>query len=144
MSGGQGKACPVANKLIPVTANSHVLTTEVATTREGHMCGLAFRHDLPADRGMLFVYERDLILSFWMKNTFIPLSIAFLDSDGRILEIHSMDPLDPARRYTSKFPARYALEVNQGWFVNNDIEVGSEIEFDLRNDQEIFRFDLQQ
>ena len=141
-SGSQVEACPVANKLIKVTAKSHVLTAEVATNREGHVCGLAFRRDLPADHGMLFVYERDLILSFWMKNTFVPLSIAFLDSDGGILEIQKMDPRNPARRYTSKSPARYALEVNQGWFADHDIAVGSRIEFDLYNDQEIYRFNL--
>jgi len=139
----RGEVCPVTNKFIQVKANRHKLTTEVAISRDGHMCGLAFRRDLAADHGMLFVYARDLIISFWMKNTNIPLSIAFLDAEGRTLEIHNMDPNYPTRRYVSKSPARYALEVNQGWFDKNGIEVGSKFEFDLQTDKEIFRFDLQ-
>ena len=128
-----GQACPVANKFIQITANGHTLATEVAATRTSRRCGLAFRHSLPADHGMLFAYPQDQIVAFWMKNTRIPLSIAFLDGDGRILETHDMDPSDPARRYTSKVPARYALEVNQGWFYDKKVKVGDRIEFDLQN-----------
>ncbi|NNJ97802.1 MAG: DUF192 domain-containing protein [Gammaproteobacteria bacterium] len=123
-------ACPIINKIIPITANEHVLTAEIAANRVSHQCGLAFRTDLPDDHGMLFVYARDRIVSFWMKDTSIPLSIAFLDRDGRILEIHDMYPLDSTRYYFSKSPVRYALEVNQGWFSDNGIEVGDRLEFD--------------
>jgi len=140
---GQGQACPVLNKYIRVTANGHALTTEVATNLDGHMCGLAFRQDLPADNGMLFVYAYNQIIGFWMKDTQIHLSIAFLDADGKVLEIHDMDPRDPTRRYISKEPARYALEVNQGWFSRNGIEVGKIIEFDLQSDPDVFRYSLQ-
>jgi uncharacterized membrane protein (UPF0127 family) len=138
-----GQACPVANKFIRITANGHALTTEVATNLDGHMCGLAFRQDLPADHGMLFAYAQNQIIGFWMKDTYIHLSIAFLDADGKVLEIHDMDPRDPARRYISKVPARYALEVNQGWFYRNGIEVGKKIKFDLQADPDIFRYSLQ-
>jgi hypothetical protein len=124
-------------------ANGHTLTAEVAADRAGHMCGLAFRNGLPADRGMLFAYAQEQIIGFWMKNTFIHLTIAFLDGDGRILEIHDMDPRDPGRRYISRLPARYALEVNQGWFADNGIEVGDRIEFDLPASSEIFRYFVQ-
>ncbi len=123
-------ACPVANNTIRITANKHVLTAEIAADRASHLCGLAFRHDLPSDYGMLFVYARDQIVGFWMKDTFIPLSIAFLDRDGRILEIHDMDPMDSTRRYTSRSPVRFALEVNRGWFTDKDIGVGDRLEFD--------------
>ena len=133
------QACPVANKSIQITANGHTLTTEVAATRTSRRCGLAFRHELPADHGMLFAYAQDQIVAFWMKNTFIPLSIAFLDGDSKIFEIHDMDPHDPARRYTSKVPARYALEVNQGWFYDNGINVGDLVEFDLQSGRELFK-----
>ena len=139
----QGQACPVANKYIRITANGHALTTEVATNRAGHMCGLAFRQDLPADHGMLFVYAQNQTLGFWMKDTHIHLSIAFLDADGKVLEIHDMDPRDPARRYISKLPARYALEVNRGWFSKNGIKVGKKINFDLKTDTDIFRYSQQ-
>ncbi len=140
---GQGLACPVANKHIRITVNGNALTTEVATNHAGHMCGLAFRQDLPADHGMLFVYAQSQIIGFWMKDTYVHLSIAFLDADGRVLEIHDMDPRDPARQYISKLPARYALEVNRGWFGRNGIEVGKRINLDLENDTEIFRYSQQ-
>lgn len=137
-SSSQGQACPVANRFIHITTNGHALTAEVAANRAGHMCGLAFRHDLPTNHGMLFAYAQDQIIGFWMKDTFIHLSIAFLDADGKIIEIHVMDPLDPARRYISKSPARYALEVNQGWFVDHGIKLGDRVEFDLKSGPNIF------
>lgn len=137
----QLQACPVENKTIQLTANGHVLTTEVATNLAGHMCGLAFRRELPADHGMLFAYAEDQILGFWMKDTYIRLTIAFLDSDGRILEIHNMAPLDTTLRYISKSPGRYALEVNQGWFSDKNIKVGDRLEFDLQ-DPNIFRYSI--
>ena len=73
-------ACPVENQTIQITANGRQLTTEVATSHAGHMCGLAFRRELPANQGMLFAYAREQILGFWMKDTYVPLSIAFIDS----------------------------------------------------------------
>ena len=133
-------ACPVENKAIPVTINERELTTEIASSRESHMCGLAHRQKLAADRGMLFVYNRDRILSFWMKNTHIPLSIAYLDSERRIREIYDMDPATPARVYTSKSLARYALEVNQGWFSENGITVGDIVEFDPQAHPDTFSY----
>lgn len=138
-----GQACPVVNRYIEVTANGHTLATEVAVNDEGHMCGLAFRHELPVDHGMLFAYEEDQVIGFWMKNTFIPLSIAFLDRNGKILEMHDMNPLDPARRYISRLPARYALEVNQGWFYDNGIKVGDRVEFKSQTVSEIYRYPRQ-
>jgi len=76
---------------------------------------------------MLFIFERDEILSFWMKNTLIPLSIAYISSDGWILEIHNMEPhnLNPIRSGRS---ARYALEVPQGWFGRVGITAGCRLE----------------
>lgn len=135
-----GHACPFANKYIEIMANGQTLTAEVAADRASHMCGLAFRHDLPADHGMLFAYAQEQIIGFWMKDTLIRLSIAFLDADGRILEIHDMDPGHPNRRYISKLPARYALEVSQGWFSDKGIRVGDRIEFDLPAGPEVFRY----
>ena len=137
---GQPQACPVANKYIEVTANGHVLITEVAADLASHMCGLAFRKDLAENHGMLFAYAQDQTIGFWMKDTFIHLSIAFLDSEGKILEIHDMDPGDPYRRYISRSPARYALEVNMGWFKDHGIGVGDSVDIDLQSDPEIFRY----
>lgn len=93
---------------------------------------------------MLFVYAQNQIIGFWMKDTYVHLSIAFLDADGMVLEIHDMGPRDPARRYISKLHARYALvEVNRGWFIRNGIEVGKMIDLDLQNDTDIYRYSQQ-
>jgi uncharacterized membrane protein (UPF0127 family) len=105
------------------------------------MCGLAFRHILSADKGMLFTYAQDQIIGFWMKDTFIPLSIAFLNVNGEILEIHHMDPDHPSHRYISKLPARYALEVNQGWFEKNGVALGDRAKFYLHPGTEVFRYE---
>ena len=85
---------------------------------------------LPENEGMLFVYKREKLLSFWMKNTTIPLSIAFIDKKGIITEIRDMEPLKLDRIRSAK-PAQYALEVNRGWFSKNNIKVGDKAELGL-------------
>jgi uncharacterized protein len=85
---------------------------------------------LSKDEGMLFVYRREEILSFWMKNTTLPLSIAFINKKGSITEIRDMEPMDMASVRSAK-PAQYALEVNQGWFSRNNIKVGDKAKLDL-------------
>jgi uncharacterized membrane protein (UPF0127 family) len=87
--------------------------------------GLMYRTALAKDRGMLFIFDEEQKLSFWMKNTLIPLSIAFMDSEGRIVDIQDMKALDDdPPHYVSADPARYALEVNQGFFVERGVKVG--------------------
>ncbi|MGB3632459.1 MAG: DUF192 domain-containing protein, partial [Rubrobacteraceae bacterium] len=87
--------------------------------------GLMNRTSLGEDRGMLFVFEEEATLSFWMKNTLIPLSVAYIDSEGRIVDIQKMEPLDDdPPHYASAEPAQYALEVNQGFFEERGVEVG--------------------
>ena len=91
--------------------------------------GLMYRTALPKDRGMLFIFEEEQKLSFWMKNTLIPLSIAFIDSEGRIVDIQDMKPLDDdPPHYVSAKPAQYALEVNKGFFEERGVEVGDRTE----------------
>ena len=85
------------------------------------------RKELPSDQGMLFVYFRETELSFWMKNTYIPLSIAFINADGVIVDIQQMEP-EKTDSHKSKKPALYALEANKGWFNERDIKVGDRIE----------------
>jgi uncharacterized protein len=88
--------------------------------------GLMHRTSLGEDRGMLFVYRREQPLSFWMKNTRIPLSIAYIDSKGRITDILDMKPLDDKPpHYVSSEPVQYALEVNQGFFDEHGVKVGA-------------------
>ena len=92
-----------------------IILAEIARTDEQRAQGLMHRQELKDGHGMLFVFERDQFLSFWMKNTYIPLSIAYISSGGRILEIYDMEPhnLSPI---SSSRSVRYALEVPQGWF----------------------------
>ena len=124
--------CPAGDPIIrPLKVNGHPLTAEVAATVAERACGLSLRDSMPVNHGMLFVYRDARGLVFWMKDTVIPLSIAYLDSDHRILALHEMDPGQPEHRYRSKHPARYALEVHQGWFRSNGVEVGDLVEFEL-------------
>ena len=96
---------------------------EIAATDAERERGLMGRTALAEDAGMLFVFDQEQPLSFWMRDTLIPLSIAFIDSEGRIVDIQDMQPLDETP-HTSAGPARYALEVNQGFFKARGIQVG--------------------
>jgi uncharacterized membrane protein (UPF0127 family) len=104
---------------------------ELATTPKARVCGLSNRVKLPENHGMLFIYPTLGPRTFWMKDTHIPLSIAFLDDSGLILSIHHMTPMQTDERYRSLQPVRYALEVNQGWFAEHGIGVGDIVEMKL-------------
>ena len=104
------------------------LEVEVALTYRQKSTGLMFREELADDRGMIFVYSTNRILSFWMKNTYIPLSIAYLCADGVIQEIYDMNPLSLDTVHSS-LPVRYALETPQGWFKQAGLEPGDRFEF---------------
>jgi uncharacterized membrane protein (UPF0127 family) len=98
---------------------------EIADNASEHARGLMYRTTLAENRGMLFIFEGEQKPSFWMKNTLIPLSIAFIGSEGRIVDIQDMKPLDDdPPSYVSARPAQYALEVNQGFFEERGVEVG--------------------
>jgi len=105
------------------------ITAEIARTDEEHARGLMYRKNLPDGEGMLFVFDRDQPLSFWMKNTIIPLSIAFISSDGRIIDILDMQPND-LNSVKSSRSVRYALEVPQGWFGRVNVMVGDIVKID--------------
>jgi uncharacterized protein len=100
---------------------------QIADTPEERQTGLMGRSALAEDAGMLFVYDREQVLSFWMKDTLIPLSIAYLDVEGRIVDIQDMQPLDETS-HPSAEPAQYALEVNQGFFEGRGVMVGDMVE----------------
>ena len=100
-----------------------VIRAEIARTQEERSRGLMYRKKLPDGEGMLFIFERDDTLSFWMKNTAIPLSIAFIASDGRITEIKDMYPYNE-NSVSSSRSNRYALEVPQGWFSRAGVKNG--------------------
>lgn len=102
---------------------------ERACTDQEQQQGLMFRKSMPENQGMLFVFDRERPLSFWMKNTLIPLSIAYIDKQGKIIDIQKMQPLDETGHLASGL-AQYALEMNQGWFEKNMISVGASIQID--------------
>tara|TARA_B100001057_G_C22815620_1_gene937293 strand:+ start:647 stop:1114 length:468 start_codon:yes stop_codon:yes gene_type:complete len=105
------------------------LKVKLATTPEQHQAGLKNVFKLASNQGMLFCYPRKDygILSFWMRDTIIPLSIAFIDKDGRITQISDMNPRDESGVKSNK-PSLWALETNQGWFADNKIKIGDKVE----------------
>jgi hypothetical protein len=110
-----------------LTINKHRLTAEVAHTDADRMQGLMHRRMLPENRGMLFVFPNVAYHGMWMMNTYIPLSVAFIDEAGVIVNIEDMQPHTRDSR-TAKNPVRYALEMNLGWFRRRGIGPGAKIE----------------
>ena len=107
-----------------LTVGDYKVTAEIVVTPEQRALGLMNRFSLKPDHGMLFVFERSEPLTFWMKNTFIPLSIAFIGADGRIVNIEDMKPQTEDTHW-SKGPALYALEMRKGWFAEKGISPGA-------------------
>ena len=110
-----------------LTIREQKLVVEVASTPETRATGLMNRFSLRQDHGMLFVFEAPQPLAFYMKNTYIPLSIAFVDAQGRIVNIEDMRPLDESTHW-SRGLAQYAIEMRQGWFAAKGIGVGDVVE----------------
>jgi uncharacterized membrane protein (UPF0127 family) len=106
-----------------VTVNLELALTDATRAR-----GLMYRKELAENSGMFFVYEEPQFLSFWMKNTWIPLSIAFLRDDGTIINIEKMRPHLSTVSYKSEELSRYALEMNAGWFERHDLAPGDRID----------------
>ncbi len=105
------------------------LTVEIANTPSLRNLGLMNRDSLPPERGMLFIYPKEELLCFWMKNTKIPLSVGFFDKEKRLRQIEDMDPPrdndSDLTLYKSSRPMQYALEVPQNWFQENKIPLGA-------------------
>ena len=121
---------PKRNKVLPINVAGIELEVEVATTFEEHILGLMYRDKLEENDGMLFVFPREKVLSFWMKDTRIPLSIAFIKADGRIIQIESMKPYS-LDTHVSKEKAKYALEMNEGWFKAHNVREGDTVKIPL-------------
>ena len=126
--------CPDDNPTITLEVRSARLQVEVATNNAARFCGLAFRDHLPAGSGMLFVYARQQTLEFWMKDTRIPLALAFIDADRRITEIHPLTPDLGEGSVLSSKPALFALETNPDWFRANGVSTGDTVKFVLPGD----------
>lgn len=114
-----------------IKLGNELLECEIADTCEKRGKGLMGRTSLEEGKGMLFVYDRAQRLTFWMKETLIPLSIGFFDEQKTLIKILDMDPPigDSLVKYRSTAPARYALEVPQGWFERHRIQVGEKFSF---------------
>jgi uncharacterized membrane protein (UPF0127 family) len=100
---------------------------EVVSKPEDRNLGLMFRRSLAPDSGMLFVFDTDDFQRFWMKNTLIPLSIAFVTRDSLITDILEMAPLDTTTPYLSSKAVRYAIEMNSGWFQTHGLKPGDTV-----------------
>lgn len=112
---------------VKLTTGMHVIDAQVATTTEQRMTGLMFRQEMPQHEGMLFVFEYPSQQCFWMKNTLLPLAVAFIDDDGTIVNTDEMQP-QTLNAHCSAKPVRYVLEMNKGWFSKKGIKAGAKLE----------------
>jgi uncharacterized membrane protein (UPF0127 family) len=112
---------------IPLAIAGHKITAEVASTDAERSKGLMHRRMLPENRGMLFVFPETALHAMWMVNTYVPLSVAFLDAEGSIINIEDMTPHTQTPHGATR-PAKYALEMNRGWFRNRSIAPGARVE----------------
>ena len=110
-------------ELRPLRIGGVPLLAEVADTNRSRQLGLMHRQFLAEHRAMLFVFSEPQSLCFWMRNTQIPLSIAYIDEHAKVIDIFDMQPLDE-NSICSSTPAQFALEVNQGWFERHQVQVG--------------------
>ena len=111
---------------VDLRAGMHTIKAELAVTAEQQMTGMMFRKEMNGNEGMLFVSDEKGARCFWMKNTLVPLTIAFIADDGTIVNLADMQPLDE-RSHCAKAPVRYALEMRQGWFDKRGIKAGHKL-----------------
>jgi uncharacterized membrane protein (UPF0127 family) len=130
-------ASPLPISTVTTSAGERLpVEVEIADTDAERQTGLMGRNVLPENAGMLFVFEGEQTLSFWMRDTLIPLSIAYIDAEGRIVDIQDMQPLDDVPpHYVSAEPAQYALEVNQGFFEERGVMVGDTVELPVQSEE---------
>ena len=112
--------------LIQLSAGMHLIKAEVAANNQNRQEGLMFRQKMALNEGMLFVFDQNALHCMWMKNTVLPLSVAFLDAQGIILNIEDMQP-QSLNDHCALKPAKFALEMNLGWFKYRGIKPGSKI-----------------
>ena len=112
---------------IKLAAGMHRLDVQVAATPEQRQIGLMFRKEMPQHEGMIFIFDQPAQQCFWMKNTLLPLSTAFIADDGTIVNIEDMKPLVLDSHCSAK-PVRYVLEMNKGWFAKKGVQAGSKLQ----------------
>ena len=111
---------------VTLKAGMHLIHAQVASTPEQRATGLMFRSEMPANEGMLFVFEESAGQCFWMKNTLLPLTAAFVADDGTIVNLADMKPKTLDSHCSAK-PVRYVLEMHQGWFAKRGLQAGSRL-----------------
>lgn len=115
-----------AQSLLDLSAGIHRIRAEVANTDDSRAEGLMYRKSMAVNNGMLFVFDQTAQHCMWMRNTLIPLSVAFLDGQGRIINVEEMLPQTENNHCAAK-PAKFALEMNAGWFRNRGLGAGIQI-----------------
>lgn len=126
-AGASAQEMPQKNlQRVKLTTGLYVIDAQVALTPEQRQIGLMQRKDMPQHEGMLFIFEQASQQCFWMKNTLLPLSAAFLADDGTIVNVADMKP-ETTEPHCSSKPVRYVLEMNQGWFVKKGIRPGNKL-----------------
>lgn len=124
----QAQDAPQMNlQRVALSAGMHQIDAQVALNPEQRQIGLMFRKDMPPHEGMIFVFEQPSKQCFWMKNTLLPLTAAFVADDGTIVNLVDMKP-QTLDAHCSDKPVRYVLEMNKGWFVKKGIKAGSKLE----------------
>jgi len=108
---------------ITLNAGMHLIQAQVAQDFEQRQIGLMWRKEMPQNEGMLFVFEQAAMQCFWMRNTLLPLTAAFVADDGTIVNLADMKPQSD-ESHCSKKPVRFVLEMNQGWFAKRNIQAG--------------------
>lgn len=111
---------------VTLSAGMYLIDAQVAATPQQRAIGLMFRPDMPAHEGMLFAFEQATVQCFWMKNTLLPLTAAFVADDGTIVNLEDMKP-QSTTSHCSKQPVRFVLEMNQGWFGKKGLKAGSRL-----------------
>ncbi len=122
----QARDEPQALPMVQLNAGMHMVQAQLARTPEQRSIGLMHRKSMPIHEGMLFIFEEPTVQCFWMKNTLLPLSAAFIDDDGTVANIEDMKP-QTLDSHCSKKPVRFVLEMNQGWFAKRGIKAGSKL-----------------
>jgi uncharacterized membrane protein (UPF0127 family) len=126
-SNAQAQDAPQLNlPRLQLTAGMHLIDTQLALTPEQRSIGLMFRQEMPQNEGMMFVFEQPSVQCFWMKNTLLPLTAAFVADDGTIVNLEDMKP-QTTNSHCSTKPVRYVLEMNLGWFVKRGIKAGTKL-----------------
>ena len=108
---------------ITLNAGMHLIQAQIAQNFEQRQIGLMWRQEMPQNEGMLFVFEQAAVQCFWMRNTLLPLTAAFVADDGTIVNLADMKPQSD-ESHCSKKPVRFVLEMNQGWFAKRNIQAG--------------------